>query len=313
MPDAWELTARRDAPGGRGVTVAVLDTGVAYRTVGSQRRAPDFSAFVRGYDFVDDDPYPLDENGHGTHVAGTIGESTNNGVAATGVAYGARIMPVRTLDAQGNGTAVTIARGIWYAVRHHADVINMSLEFGPRVDAKDVPELLAAIRYAHRRGVVITTVAGNEGRSGELPFPARSSDVIAVGATTADGCAARYSNAGPEVDVVAPGGGADAAPHGDAWDAQHCRPNVAGPSIYQETLQRGRPGFGLPGGWYGTSMAAPHVAGLAALIIASHRLGDRPSPEAVQQLVEQTARDIGPPGFDPRYGHGLIDAAAALR
>ena len=112
MPDAWALASARSAPGGRGVVVAVLDTGVAYRARGRLRRAPDLHSFVRGYDFVDDDPYPLDLNGHGTHVAGTIAEATNNGIGAAGVAYGARIMPVRTLDASGDGDAVTVTRGI---------------------------------------------------------------------------------------------------------------------------------------------------------------------------------------------------------
>jgi serine protease len=288
---------------------------VAYRQLGPRRRAPDLRSFVRGYDFVDDDPYPLDANGHGTHVAGTIAEATNNGIGATGVAYGARIMPVRTLDASGDGDAVTISRGIRYAVDHHADVINMSLEFAPYVGATDIPDVLAALRYARENGVVVTTVAGNEANRSALPFPARSGLVIAVGATTADGCQARYSNAGPQIDVVAPGGGPDAAPVDDEWDRAHCHPGTAGRSIYQETLRTGLDptSFALPSGYYGTSMAAPHVAGLAALIIASQRLGPNPSPGAVQQLIEQTARDIGPPGYDIRYGHGLIDAAAALR
>ena len=313
MPDAWELASRRNAPGGRGAIVAVLDTGVAYRALGRMRRAPDLHAFVRGYDFVDDDPYPLDLNGHGTHVAGTIAEATNNDLGAAGIAYGARIMPVRTLDAWGNGNAATISRGIRYAVDHHADVINLSLEFASFIEASDVPELVAAIRDARDHRVVITSVAGNEGKTSALPFPARSSGVIAVAATTADGCQAKYSNAGAQVDVAAPGGGPDAAPADDPWDTAHCRAGLAGRSIYQQTLRPDLVHFALPSGYYGTSMAAPHVAGLAALIIASRRLGRHPAPAAVQQLIEQTARDIGPPGYDVRYGHGLIDAAAALR
>jgi serine protease len=313
MPEAWSLASLRNAPGGRGAIVAVLDTGVAYRTAGSSRRAPDLRSFVRGYDFVDDDPYPVDLNGHGTHVAGTIAEATNNGMGAAGIAYGARIMPVRTLDATGAGDAVTIARGIRYAVSHHADVVNLSLEFAPFVDARDIPDVLAALSYARAQGVVVTTVAGNEANKSQLPFPARSGRVIAVAATTADGCQAKYSNAGPQVDVAAPGGGPDALPADDDWDREHCQPGVAGRSIYQETLSGSPTRFALPSGYYGTSMASPHVAGLAALIIASGRLGPHPSPAAVQQLIEQTARDLGPPGYDVRYGHGLIDAAAALR
>ena len=170
MPEAWSLASGRGAPGGRGAVVAVLDTGVAYRRLGPFRRAPDLRLFVRGYDFIQNDRYPVDLNGHGTHVAGTIAAATNNGLGTAGIAYGSRIMPVRTLDAHGGGDAVTITRGIRYAVRHHADVINLSLEFGPHVRAADIPDLLAAIRYARRHRVVLTGVAGNEGAS-SLPYP----------------------------------------------------------------------------------------------------------------------------------------------
>jgi serine protease len=222
-------------------------------------------------------------------------------------------MPVRTLDASGAGSAVSVASGIRYAVRHHADVINMSLEFSPFVRASDIPDLIAAIRYARRHRVVVISVAGNEAGP-TVPYPARAKGVIAVAATTESGCQAKYSNSGDDVDVAAPGGGDDAIPPpDDAWGLAHCRPDLKGRSIYQETFTSALSRFGLPSGYYGTSMAAPHVAGLAALLIASKRLGPRPRPAAVERRIESTARDIGPAGFDPRYGHGLIDAAAALR
>ena len=111
-PDAWQQAIAAGAPGGRGVTVAVLDTGVAYENYGRFRRDPDLYSgrFVKPYDFVDGDRHPNDENGHGTHVTGTIAQKTNNGIGLTGLAYGVDIMPVRVLDAHGEGDAAAIAR-----------------------------------------------------------------------------------------------------------------------------------------------------------------------------------------------------------
>jgi serine protease len=313
MPDAWTLARRRGAPGGRGAVVAVLDTGVAYRRLGRRfRRAPDLRHFTHGYDFVSRDRHPLDLNGHGTFVAGTIAESTNNHRAAAGIAYRARIMPVRVLDAAGGGDTVAIARGIRYAARHGADVINMSLEFDASVRASQIPDIVSAIRYARRRRAVVVAAAGNQAES-VVAYPARAHGVIAVAATTVRGCQAEYSDSGSDVDVAAPGGGYDAPNNDNPWDASHCRPDAPRRFIYQQTFTTSPRRFSLPGGYEGTSMAAPHVSGLAALIIATHRLGRHPSPAAVEELIERTATDAGPPGFDPRYGHGLVNAAAALR
>ena len=174
---------------------------------------PDFSRyeFVKGYDFIAHDPYPNDHNGHGTFVAGTIAESTNNRFGLTGLAYGVRVMPVRVLNNQGEGDASTIAEGVRFAVNHGAQVINLSLEFASEVTASDIPELLEALRYARRRGVVVVAAAGNEGHT-TIAYPARAPDVIAVGATTEHGCLANYSNDGTGLTLVAPGGGADAEP-----------------------------------------------------------------------------------------------------
>ena len=140
-PDAWSNLIADGHPGGRGVVVAVLDTGIAYRSWHQYSRSPDFAGtrFVSPYDFVAGNAYPLDENGHGTFVAGTVAEATNNGIGAAGLAYGASIMPVRVLDATGDGDAVTIARGIRYAVNHGAQVINLSLEFDITVTRRRSP------------------------------------------------------------------------------------------------------------------------------------------------------------------------------
>ena len=308
-PVAWEQLVAAGAPGGRGVTVAVLDTGVAYANARGFRRSPDLdpASFVRGYDFVDRDPYPDDSEGHGTHVASTIAEATNNGRDLTGLAYGARIMPIRVLDSEGEGDSATIARGVRWATDRGADVINLSLEFSADVRAREIPALLRAIRYAHARGVMVVGASGNEGRE-SVAYPARSDRVLSVGATTERGCLSEYSNQGAGLDVVAPGGGADAVV-GDAGCAPDADP---GRDIFQVTYTRfATRRFGIPGGYEGTSMAAPHVSAIAALIIASRVLGPRPTPQAIRRRLEATARDLGRPGYDRRYGWGLVDAAAA--
>ena len=306
-PHAWANLIAAGAPGGAGVTIAVLDTGVAYTNRKSFRRSPDLTGarFVAGWDFVDDDAYPLDRNGHGTHVASTIAEQTDNGSGLTGLAYGARIMPVRVLDAAGDGDALKIARGVVYAVDHGAKVINLSLNFDRAISAGQIPELLRAFRYAAGRGVLVVTAAGNAHAEG-LPYPARAEDVLAVGATTEFGCVASYSSFGRDLDIVAPGGGADASLTNDP----NCRSGRTGRSIFQITLDRGVASFRRRG-FIGASMAAPHVSATAALIVASKVLGSDPSPAAITERIRQTARDLGPPGYDERYGWGLVDAGAA--
>jgi serine protease len=309
-PEAWANLAADGAPGGRGVIVAVLDTGVAYANHGRFRRSPDFSRyeFVKGYDFVSNSPYPNDHNGHGTFVAGTIAETTNNHYGLTGLAYGVRLMPVRVLNNQGEGDASTIAKGVRFAVRHGARVINLSLEFSSEVTASDIPELIEALRYARQRGVVVVAAAGNEGHS-VIAYPARAPDVIAVGATTEHGCLANYSNDGSGLTLVAPGGGADADLPGDP----NCHPELpSGHDVYQMTFTGSSPRrFGFPSGYEGTSMASPHVAATAALVIASGVLGRRPSAAQVAARLRATARALGGGGDSPLYGAGLVNAGAA--
>jgi len=309
-PEAWSNVAAAGAPGGRGVIVAVLDTGVAYANRGPFRRSPDFTRyeFVQGYDFVARNPYPNDRNGHGTFVAATIAEATNNRHGLTGLAYGARIMPVRVLNTQGEGEASTIAEGVRFAVQHGAQVINLSLEFSPNVTASDIPELIEALRYARRRGVLVVAAAGNEGHTA-IAYPARAPDVVAVGATTEHGCLASYSNDGSGLTLVAPGGGADADLPGDP----DCHPEQPpGRDIFQETFTGSSVRrFGLPSGYEGTSMAAPHVAATAALIIASRVLGRHPTPAQIIARLRATALKLGGPSDSRLYGAGLVNAAAA--
>jgi serine protease len=323
-PDAWQRLIDVGRPGGDGVTVAVLDTGVAYsdrgrcprsaqstsrRTI-TCRRSPDFRIgdFVAGYDFVDDDSRPNDENGHGTHVAGTIGEGTDDDVGVTGLAYGARIMPVRVLDRIGEGDSVAISAGIRWAARGGAEIINLSFEFGTQVTSAEIPDILAALRYARRKGVLVVGASGNEGMR-SLAYPARAEEVLSVGATTQHGCLAWYSNTGANLDIVAPGGGRDARIPGDP----SCRPDArAGGSVYQMTFDGSLRRFGLPGRYNGTSMAAPHVSAAAALVVASGVIGPDPTPAQIEERLKATARDLGTGGPDYRYGYGLLDAARAV-
>jgi serine protease len=315
-PAAWDEAIAAGAPGGSGVIVAVLDTGVAYENYHRFRKAPDLHGgrFVRAYDFVDNDRHANDENGHGTHVTMTIAEATNNGIGLTGLAYGVKIMPVRVLDSEGAGDAIAISRAIRYAAKRGARVINMSLEFDTSVTASQIPEIVSAVRYAHHKNAVMVAASGNEADNA-VAYPARTTHVISVGAITKDGCQADYSNGGTGLKLVAPGGGSDAPNTDNTSDLANCHPGVDEPPIFQQTFSHDGSvrSFALRGEEYeGTSMASPHVAASAALLIASKRLGSRPSANAVEARLEQTAFDLGVPGYDTRYGYGEVQPAAAM-
>ncbi len=316
-PLAWSQASALGGSGGRGVTIAVLDSGIAYANRGRYRRSPDLAErrFVRGYDFVDDDPYPNDEYGHGTFVASAIAATANNAYGTVGVAYRARIMPLRVLDIEGRGYPSTISRGIRYATRHGADIINLSLELYDGPLLSPVPRSVTASRSvrsaladARKAGVVVISAAGN---SSDPNVPAKRYDTLAinVGGTTEHGCLGDYSNYGPGLDVVAPGGGADAEILGDPnclLDGPPGR-DISGVSFHTASPSR----FEIVPRFSGTSTAAPQVAGVAALVLASKVLGADPTPGEVERHLENTARDLGRPGRDRRYGAGLVDAAAA--
>ena len=337
---AWKILRDAGRPGGRrpngklGPKVAVVDTGVAFRKMGGNfRRSPDLarSSFTRGKDFVDGDRFPLDENGHGTHIASTILERVNNGKSVTGLAYGVRVMPVRVLNASGNGSAENVAKGIRWATDHGAKVINLSLEFGiGTVDrCGDIPGVCGAIRNALKNNVFVVAAAGNQGRD-QVAYPAfadnpddpksvaNAGPVIAVGAGTIRGCLSDFSNYGPGLDLVAPGGGDDNA----AGGAQ-CDPFGPAPGIVQLTLRDGPAAngnykqFGFPR-YDGTSMAAAHVSATAALVLSSQTLkksiGRKPKPANLEKWIEaRTKTTVGEVALEKEfYGAGLLDAASAL-
>ncbi len=291
MDEAWAIEE-----GNPSVIVAVVDTGVAYENYGGYTQAPDLAEtrFVPGYDFVHDNNHPNDDNGHGTHVTGTIAQSTNNGIGVAGVAFRCSIMPVKVMDSDGLSDAFTVSQGILFAVNHGARVINLS--FGsPRPSTT----LQNAVRTAHQKGVTVVAAAGNDGANGNPPsYPAAYTDYcIAVGAVRYDLTRALYSTKGSYISVVAPGGdvtvdqNADGYPDGILQQTFDDNPNVFAYWFFQ-----------------GTSMATPHVSGLAALL-ASHGVT---SPDKIRKAIETTARDLGPKGWDAEYGWGMIDAHAAL-
>ncbi|UJR79235.1 S8 family peptidase [Sandaracinus amylolyticus] len=285
MPEAW--TRAR----GAGVVVAVIDTGVAYRDGDRFLRAPDLARtrFVEGWDFVDDDAQPDDEHGHGTHVAGTIAQSTHNALGVAGVAPEAAIMPLRVLDRNGAGGWGAIAASIRWAADHGANVINMSLGGGMRSRTVE-----RAIEYAHEKGVVVVAAAGNASRS-TVEYPARHDHVIAVGAVRFDRTLSFYSSYGRGLDVVAPGGDTRVDQNGDGMPD----------GVLQNTLVGRDPRRFDYVAYQGTSMAAPHVAGVAALIVGAGVT----DPDAVERVLTSTATDLGD---RTRYAAGLVQANAAL-
>jgi len=290
MPAAWPKA------NGKGVIVAVIDTGVAYRDRGSKfKRVPDLAntEFVPGYDFVNDTEFPLDDHGHGTHVAGTIAQSTHNGIGVAGVAYKARIMPLKVLSARGFGSVADIAEAIRFAADHGAKVINMSLGSN-----RPSSILEKAVLYAHKKGVVVVCAAGNNGQ-GKVGFPAAHPGAIAVAATQFDRSTTFYSNWGKEIDIAAPGGNTRVDQNNDGMPD----------GVLQNTIMLGKPDKNDYLLFMGTSMASPHAAGVAALVIQSGVT----RPDAVERVLKATASHPQGKSWDPHYGAGIIDASAAVK
>ena len=288
------------------VVVAVLDTGIAFEDFGPYRKAPDFggTVFVQGRDIVNEDDHANDDNFHGTHVASTIAEATDNTLGATGLAFRCALMPVKVLDENGDGSFFEVAEGIDFAARNSSvKIINPSL--GGDGNSNTVR---AAIDRAVAAGITVVAAAGNDGR-GTVSFPAALPNVIAVGAIDGRKQKAPYSNFGTELDLVAPGGDNrrdDTGPNG----VPDGRPD----GILQQTLDPDSAERGIfdDFGYFfvtGTSQATPHVAALAALL---YQQGIT-NPTAIKAAMEQTAEDLGASGRDDTFGNGLIRPSLALK
>lgn len=287
---AVQATAAWALADGVGVVVGVLDTGLA--TGGSDG----IGCVVAGYDAVGNDPDPADGDGHGTHVSGTVAQATDNFSGVAGLAHGSCVMPVKVLDDNGSGSFADIAEGIYYAVNNGALVINMSLGINARYRVTNDPVMDPALDYAEANGVTVVAAAGNDGNRRNVSYPAIYPSVIAVGATDLRNQLTGYSNRGKGLDLVAPGGDVTRDDNGDGY----------GDGVLQETRYGGQWGYYF---FQGTSMASPHVAGAAAVLISS---GVATTPDEVRQRLNATALDLGDAGYDSTYGHGLLQLHDAL-
>lgn len=273
------ITVQERGNNGQGVKVGIIDTGIDYNH-------PDLAAnYITGYDFINGDPDPYDDHGHGTHVAGIVG-ALNNNIGTLGIAPQIMLYGVKVLDGTGKGSISDVISGLQYCVENDIDVVCMSLgtSYGS-------PALEEACEYAKNHGVVLVTAAGNSGdgdyNTDEISYPAAYDSTIAVGAIDINNLPAAWSNSGPYVSVCAPG--VDILSTFPLSDCYY-------PSTGYGTLS-------------GTSMAAPHVVGLVAQIIQAH---PGYNPDEIKYVLEHSANDVYLEGVDTVTGYGLIDADAAV-
>ena len=293
-PAAWQTST------GSGIVVAVVDTGIDYEhpdlacnvwtnsaeTAGNGKD-DDGNGYVddiRGWNFVNNTNDVTDDHGHGTHVAGTIAACGNNGIGVIGIAWQARIMPVKALNKAGYGLDSDLANAIVYAANNGADIISNS--WGAEGTSQTIAD---AIAYAYNLGALIVAAAGNDGGDARNFSPANLPQVITVAATAPSGDLATFSNSGPKIDVAAPG-----------VDILSLRANGTsmGAAVGTDYTRAS-----------GTSMAAPHVSGVAALVLSEHPTYTN---EQVRADLRVSAADLGTSGFDLTYGYGRVNAAAAL-
>ncbi len=263
-----------------GVTVAILDTGIAYLETDRFAQAPDLAGTIvlTGYDFVSDDLLALDEGdgtvGHGTFLAGVIAQSTHNGRGSAGIAFNASLIPVRIADRRGIARASNLARGIRFAVANGASLVVLGVA-GP-ASSRAVED---AVRFAYESGVPVIAPAGN---SEEVLFPARYPEVLSVGAVDAAGDRAYYSPSDGPIDIYAPGG--DMRPEIDA-DGDGLPDGIIAESFLGREYMRLGPVM-----MEGTSAATAHVAGAAALLLS--QVGPLP-PERLYRAIRAGSRKFG--------------------
>lgn len=263
MERSWDLSQ-----GSNKVIIAVVDTGI-------DLDHPEFAGkLTKGYNVIEDTDNPMDDNGHGTHVAGIIAARANNGDGIAGITWNSRLMPIKAIGADGSGTAFDIAQGIRWATDNGADVINLSVG-----NYTSSAALRDACRYAYQKNVVLVAATGNDATD-QPGYPAAYKEVFGVSAIDHNRERADFSNYGDYVDVVAPG------------------VDIPSTYIYSDYAALS-----------GTSMACPHVTAFAALI---RSVNPRLSADEVMTLMRKTAIDLGTQGKDKLYGYGMINVNAAL-
>ncbi len=308
---AWDISQ------GEGVVVAVVDSGIDYthediadniwqnsaETAGNgiDDDGNGYADDVKGYDFANSDSDPLDDHGHGSHVAGIIAATGNNSKGIIGVAYKAKIMAVKGIDKSGSGYDSNLAKALQYAADNGADIINNS--WGGSGNSSTID---TAINYAYNKGCVIIAAAGNSSEDALLVFPANSSQVITVASTDSNDNYSNFSNYGSKIDISAPGGNS-----ADSSDTSRTYENILSLRANNTDIYKDEKDI-VNTHYYrarGTSMSCPYVSGTAALILSRKSSLNN---EEVRQMLRVSADDLGSDGFDQYYGHGRLNAYEAV-